>query len=264
MKAFLSILALCLACITSSLAVPTTSSVDVGQGCVEPSLANPLKTIQLQRRHELELEKRQFQLIPIAVGLWLSIAAESAAEPIIDAVAKSLNAVFGKDPTPWDGGADKCTISYSTHGGAQCQATINAKGVKSARPSNNWNVCPWINPASTAPPIQYFSDKGLGDYSIQFTATDKVAWADIPGTEKCIMEGLCNPRITFYRKDHSIILDTWMSLGDPTQGQYFGDFGGLCGNGPIKNQFKSNGMVMGYDCGVPCEGATDIPSTEGS
>ncbi|KAF9522391.1 hypothetical protein CPB83DRAFT_899665 [Crepidotus variabilis] len=222
--------------------------------------ANPLKTIELQRRHELE--KRQFQLIPMAIGLWLAIAGETTAQTFIGAIGKALQAVFGKDSTPWHSGGDRCTISFSTHGGAECQATINAKGVKSDRPSQSWNVCPWINPESTGPPIQYFSDNGVGDYSIQFTATDKVAWSGIQGTEKCIMEGLCHPRITFYRKDHSIVLDTWASLGNPTHGQYFADFGGLCGNGPIKNQFKSNGMVMGYDCGIPCAGDTDLPSSQ--
>jgi len=105
---------------------------------------------------------------------------------------------------------------------------------------NNWNVCPWTKPASTAPPashpvqsqslsectpfysrertltpnsqIQYFTDPGIGDYSIQFTATDTVAWADAPainGTTKCVAEGLCNPQLVFYRKGYNLVIDTW-------------------------------------------------------
>lgn len=117
----------------------------------------------------------------------------------------------------------------------------------SQRKASNWNVCSWNNPETTDPGVQYFTDEGVGDYSIQFTATSGVAWDGIKDTAKCVGEGLCNPRITFYREDHSIILDTWLSQGDRSDGYYHGDFKGLCGNGPVKNQFTSNGIVMGFE-----------------
>jgi hypothetical protein len=75
---------------------------------------------------------------------------------------------------------------------------------------NNQSSVGWINPESTAPPVHFFEgDPAIGLYSVQFTATDKVAWSGIPNTEKCKIEGLCNPQYIFYHKGYRIVLNTW-------------------------------------------------------
>lgn len=71
----------------------------------------------------------------------------------------------------------------------------------------------WIDPEHTAPPIHFFEgdqgDSAIGVYSVQYTATDRVAWSGIPDTEKCPFEGLCNPQYIFYHNGYQIVLNTW-------------------------------------------------------
>lgn len=67
----------------------------------------------------------------------------------------------------------------------------------------------WNNPESTGPPIHYYRDDAMGLFSIQFTATDSVAWSGVEGTKKCDFSGLCNPQIVFYRPEFELILNTW-------------------------------------------------------
>jgi hypothetical protein len=68
----------------------------------------------------------------------------------------------------------------------------------------------WNNPGSTDPPVHFFEgDPAIGLYSVQFTATDTVAWGGIPNTQKCHIEGLCNPQYIFYRKGYRIAINTW-------------------------------------------------------
>lgn len=113
-------------------------------------------------------------------------------------------------------------------------------------------------------PVLRFSNEissGIGYYSVQFTATDTVAWSGIPNTQTCVAEGLCNPQLVFYRDGYNIQLNTWESQGSVSAGQYSGNFNGLCGNGPVKDQFQSNGVVMGFDCGIPCWNDADLPGT---
>ncbi|KAF9529553.1 hypothetical protein CPB83DRAFT_882754 [Crepidotus variabilis] len=181
------------------------------------------------------------------------------------ALLGATSTAFGQEsePGPWESGEGKCTISFSTHAGGECWALLTTHGVDAVveHSSGDWNVCAWNNPETTDPGIQHFTDKGIGHYSVQFTATSGVAWDGIQGTEKCVQEGLCNPRLTFYRDGYTLVLDTWLSQGDASAGYYSGDFKGLCSNGPVKDQFTSNGAVMGWDCGIPCEGIATLPST---
>jgi hypothetical protein len=71
----------------------------------------------------------------------------------------------------------------------------------------------WIDPENTEPPAHFFEgangDPAIGPYSVQYTATDRVAWSGIEGTEKCYFEGLCNAQYIFYHKDYDIVLNTW-------------------------------------------------------
>lgn len=67
----------------------------------------------------------------------------------------------------------------------------------------------WNNPQSTAPPVIYFESDFLGHYSVQFTATDQVAWNGIDGTQTCVIEGICNPQYVFFRNGYNIVLNTW-------------------------------------------------------
>lgn len=58
---------------------------------------------------------------------------------------------------------DNCQVTYHTQGGEHCYAQTYAAPASgnSSTDANthddNWNVCPWVNPASTAPPVQYFT-----------------------------------------------------------------------------------------------------------
>jgi hypothetical protein len=71
----------------------------------------------------------------------------------------------------------------------------------------------WNDPEHTAPPLHFFEgaqgDPAIGLYSVQYTATDRVAWSGIPGTEKCYIEGLCNPQYIFYHRGFQMVLNTW-------------------------------------------------------
>lgn len=72
---------------------------------------------ELQKRHA-EVEKRQAQLLELAVGVFLSIAAESAGETLAGSIANALTAAFGGDDAPWSNG-DNCQVKFSTHGGVR-------------------------------------------------------------------------------------------------------------------------------------------------
>ncbi|KZW01009.1 hypothetical protein EXIGLDRAFT_738626 [Exidia glandulosa HHB12029] len=248
----------------------TTASMLLATAAVASAVPAPVtgaRLRELQDRHAEVETKRQAQgLIALSVGVWLAIAGESAGETLAGDVAQALSAAFGQDDTPWSTDGN-CQAKFSTQGGANCKLSTSA-AEKSGNSTgdanthdNNWNVCPWIDPQNNDPPVQYFTDPGIGDYSVQFTATDEYTFAGIDNTQKCVAEGLCNPRFTFFRTGYSIVLDTWLSQGDVTEGEYSGDFHGLCGNGPIKDQFSTGGDVIGYDCAIPCWNDADLPST---
>ena len=119
-------------------------------------------------------------------------------------------------------------------------------------------MCPWIDPENNDPPIQYFTDPGIGDYSIQFTATDEYAWDGIDNTETCVAQGLCNPRITFYRDGYDIHIDTWRSSGTSD----LGEPNGVCehGDNEVEDQFSKGGDVLGDACEIPCWNDVQVPN----
>ncbi|KAF4471777.1 Fibronectin type III domain [Fusarium albosuccineum] len=124
--------------------------------------------------------------------------------------------------------------------------------------------CAWVNPESTGPGLKFFEgDQGIGKFSIQYTATDKVAWSGTPDTKKCPFEGLCNPQLMFYRDGYAVVLNTWLSQGEISACQYSNgeDCKGLCNSG-VKDQFSPNGMKWGGDCAIPCIGDTDLPDSK--
>jgi hypothetical protein len=147
------------------------------------------------------------------------------------------------------------------------------------------NSSGWNDPENTTPPVHFFEgangDPAIGAYSVQYTATDRVAWGGIEGTETCHIEGLCNPQYIFYHKDYDIVLNTWRefpqdlacfvlfllwslvlfltvflrseSQGEVSACQYSQgeDCKGMCSSG-VKNQFWSGGVLWGGDCAIPC------------
>ncbi|OAA61965.1 Fibronectin type III domain protein [Niveomyces insectorum RCEF 264] len=179
----------------------------------------------------------------------------------IDSVLQQIANLFLGSTLEWWDQTSRCRTHFKTHGGGEEDISIYAKGHKSPTSENKQNIG-WNNPASTAPPVLYFDDADIGPYSVQFTATDTVAWSGIPNTEKCYILGLCNPQYIFYHKGYNIILNTWESQGDVTSCQYSKghDCKGLCLSG-VENQFSKGGVVWGGYCAIPCyDDLSDLPS----
>lgn len=82
---------------------------------------------------------------------------------------------------------------------------------------------------------------GIGDFSIEFTAKDGTIGPD--GGAKCLTQGMCNPKITFYRNGYQLILKTWETVYEGND--YTGARSGLCQGGVLTAAGKG-GETMGY------------------
>lgn len=159
---------------------------------------------------------------------------------------------FESDEIWFDTG--RCRASFRTQGGGNEGVWSYDKGYDYDHPSGTHKFdAGWINPANTAPPVHYYHDEGVGDFSVQFTATGEHAWSGISGTKKCGFEGLCNPQLVFYRDGYTLVLNTWQSQGSSAECYYSNGerCGGLCKSG-VRNQFSSGGMKWAGDCAIPC------------
>lgn len=218
------------------------------------------------------LEKRVPPVIGFIAGLYLALAGRATGE-LTKAIGKQMEKVFwGRNTAPWND-SDNCVVEFSTHGGGECKATVWAAARTGHKGKyfhaadegpKDWPNCAWVNPSDdNPPPVQFFNDAGLGKYSFQMTATKEKTFSGNGNKgRKCVGEGLCHPQIIFYRDDFDLVLNTWESQGDLSAGGYTGDYKGLCGGGPVKDQFKKGGLVMGFDCAVPCADDGALPSTK--
>ncbi|KAJ1333147.1 hypothetical protein MN608_03137 [Microdochium nivale] len=156
---------------------------------------------------------------------------------------------------------DRCRVSFETKGGGNEGIWSYKPGATYYKPTGTHKFhAGWNSPGKNDPPVHYFDDAGVGSFSVQFTATDEVAWDGVKGTRKCGFEGLCDPQLVFYRDGYSIVLNTWQSQGSKAE-CYYSDgkrCGGMCSSG-VKDQFASGGMKWAGDCAVPCsnEGRSD-------
>jgi len=67
----------------------------------------------------------------------------------------------------------------------------------------------WVDPKNNDLPIHYFGDEWLGNYSVQFTATNEDTCGGIEGIKKYYFQGLCFPQYVFYCKGYNILLNAW-------------------------------------------------------
>lgn len=232
--------------------------------------ANALQPIPIYGPHD-GLDKRVPPVIGFIAGLYLALAGRAGGE-LAKSLGKQMERVFGgRNTAPWRD-SDNCVVEFSTHGGGRCKATAYAAARTGHKAKyfhaadegpKDWRSCAWVNPSDdNPPPVQFFDDPGLGRYSFQMTATkEKTFSGNGNKARKCVGQGLCHPQIIFYRDDFDLVLNTWESQGDLSVGGYTGDYKGLCGGGPVKDQFKKGGLVMGFDCAVPCAGDGTLPST---
>ncbi|KAM5346852.1 hypothetical protein ACJ41O_009857 [Fusarium nematophilum] len=212
------------------------------------------------------LDKRIFHIFGLA-GMAL-VETGGAIAGIAGGLANRLQGIFTGDNQEqiWHNHGH-CRTYFQTDDGGICHMRTYDKGSADATATHDWrdtDGCAWINPESTGPGIKFFEgDQGIGKYSIQYTATDEVAWSGTPDTKTCVMEGLCNPQLMFYRDGYAIVLNTWLSQGDVSACQYSNgeDCKGLCNSG-VKDQFSKNGMIWGGDCAIPCIGDTDLPDSK--
>ncbi|KFY69383.1 hypothetical protein V496_00318 [Pseudogymnoascus sp. VKM F-4515 (FW-2607)] len=207
------------------------STVDPGNGTANP------------------LAERQDTAAMLIAGLFILLAELGAdVGTILGEIAK----LFGGSTKEWWDQTSRCRTHFQTHGGGQEKIETFAKESDKATTSKDSDIY-WNNPSSTAPPILYYDDPDIGPYSVQFTATDTVAWSGIPDTEKCYIQGLCNPQYVFYHKQYNLALNTWQSQGDISSCQYSNgeDCKGLCMSG-VLDQFSKDGDVWGGKCAIPC------------
>ncbi|PLN80644.1 hypothetical protein BDW42DRAFT_185945 [Aspergillus taichungensis] len=148
---------------------------------------------------------------------------------------------------PYETESGNCLMYISTQGGGNCNVNTTpgertGKGSDPTEHNGDWNVC-WWDDEKKISGTQYFTDPGIGKYSIVFTAKDKdEVNEEIEGAKGCQGEGICNPQVTFYRDGYNIILNTWESLAGDVDKEY-GE--GLCSGG-VKDQFHKGGMVFGW------------------
>ncbi|RHZ67377.1 uncharacterized protein CDV56_109579 [Aspergillus thermomutatus] len=219
-------------------------------------MLNKHEVIPVQRSNLTEQvphEKRVYQVFGLLGVQLLSSLGLKALEEVIDALLD----LFTSDDIIWTD-RDNCRAYFSTQGGGNENFRTYARGHGNPT-AEEWKNVGWNNPESTAPPVHFFEgDPAIGLYSVQFTATDRVAWRGVPNTVKCYIEGLCNPQYIFYHKGYRIVLNTWESQGRISACQYSGgeDCLGLCSSG-VKDQFGSGGVRWGGDCAIPC--VDDVP-----
>ncbi|PKY08864.1 hypothetical protein P168DRAFT_314912 [Aspergillus campestris IBT 28561] len=200
---------------------------------------------------ESELDKRN----PVAIIMGMTMIGASG-----NSAAQVVNMNFD-DSLPFNEGSGNCRMFISTQGGVNCdvETTPDSRagvGTDTTKHDGDWNVC-WWDDEKKISGRQYFTDPGIGKYSIVFTARDSDnVNEDIEGAEGCEGEGMCHPQVTFYRDGYDLVLNTWESV---YQGSVSPDGVGLC-QGGVLDQFHKGGMVLGYTCAVPCEGDKGIPS----
>ncbi|CAK7201479.1 hypothetical protein SEUCBS139899_004183 [Sporothrix eucalyptigena] len=215
----------------------------------------PFNDAVTQARAQL-LQRRQSpqeiaELIEDFVDMFLVLAATEVSGEFAK-ISTEIDKMFIGDDVVWWDSDEYCRVHYQTKGGANEEIESFARGTYNPTSLTGLNIG-WNDPASTAPPIFFFDDPVLGPYSVQFTATDTVAWSGANYTEKCIVQGLCNPQYVFYHRGYRLVLDTWLTQGEVSSCQYTQghDCKGLCSSGVI-NQFSTGGDVWGGDCAVPC------------
>ncbi|KAL5002990.1 hypothetical protein BDV10DRAFT_156740 [Aspergillus recurvatus] len=221
-------------------------------------MMNTHEVIPVQRSNLSEVaphahEKRVYQVFGLLGLTILSRLGLKALEEVIDALLD----LFTAEDIIWTN-RDNCRAYFSTQGGGNENFRTYGKGHGKPTAEDKINVG-WNNPESTDPPIHFFEgDPAIGLYSVQYTATDKVAWSGIANTEKCHIQGLCNPQYIFYHKGYRIVLNTWESQGRVSACQYSGgeDCLGLCSSS-VKDQTTSGGVTWGGDCAIPC--IDDVP-----
>ncbi|PLB40891.1 putative cyclin [Aspergillus candidus] len=203
---------------------------------------------------ESGLQKRN----PVAiVGMFIELLRGTQ---IIGRTKGRLNKVGGGPASPYEAESGNCLMYISTQGGGNCN--VNTTPGKSTgldadptKHDGDWNVCWWDDKAKMSG-RQFFTDPGIGKYSIVFTAKDQdIVNEEIEGTEACGGEGICNPQVTFYRDGYNIVLNTWQSDAGDVNMEY-GQ--GLCSGG-VTDAYKKGGMEFGYTCAVPCEGDEGLP-----
>jgi hypothetical protein len=172
-----------------------------------PAIGEKRDEMERRQSHAQDLMTRRDpidDLIEIVTGIYVAIEGSSTATTTANDIINAISTAF--DPlgaeNPWQDSGN-CLLSYSTHGGVDCSVTVtpaDSSGNSTATThDNDWNVCPWTD-FSQPPPVQYWTDPGIGDYSIRFTATDTNTWNDpsAPNTVNCVAQGLCNAQLTFY------------------------------------------------------------------
>ncbi|KAL2785451.1 hypothetical protein BJX66DRAFT_343088 [Aspergillus keveii] len=196
-------------------------------------------------------ERRLFHVFGL---LGVYVASRVGASALQNVLGEILEVFLGDDII-WSN-KEYCRAYFSTHGGGNEEFRTYARDSSDRTSQVNINSG-WIDPENTTPPVHFFEgangDAAIGTYSVQYTATDRVAWSGIEGTEKCYIEGLCNPQYIFYHKEYDIVLNTWQSQGQVSACQYSQgeDCKGMCSSG-VKNQFWSGGVLWGGDCAIPC------------
>ncbi|KAL4864153.1 hypothetical protein BDV12DRAFT_201386 [Aspergillus spectabilis] len=182
-------------------------------------------------------EKRIFQVFGLlGVNLLTGLVAE-ALQKVLDALLES----FTSDDIIWTN-QENCRAHFTTQGGGNENFRTYAKDHGDPT-AEEWKNVGWNNPESTAPPVHFLDgDPAICLYSVQYTATDRVAWSGIPNTVKCNMRGCA----------------TLKSQGRISACLYSGgeDCLGLCSSG-VKDQFQSGGVCWGGDCAIPC--LDDVP-----
>ncbi|KAH7031569.1 uncharacterized protein B0I36DRAFT_363242 [Microdochium trichocladiopsis] len=172
--------------------------------------AGHFSTIQRRGEQALDndIEKRNPEVL---AGMLLS--SRLSAE-IIKRIYKNLKDVFDTDNHETWFNENRCRTSFRTNGGVTEGIWSYDKGFGYRDPSGSHVFeAAWIDPENNDPPVHYYSDKGIGDFSVQFTATDSYAWDGIDGTKNCPFQGLCNPQFVFYRDRYNIIFSTWFCYG---------------------------------------------------
>ncbi|KAI1839515.1 hypothetical protein JX266_014274 [Neoarthrinium moseri] len=171
---------------------------------------------------------------------------------------EAIKSLITADEHVWES-KEHCRTTWRTKGGGNEHILSYDKDEEAASIDSQQNIG-WNNPASTAPPRFFFESPGIGQYSVQFTVTDTVAWSGTPNTKKCYVEGLFNPQYVFYHDGYNIILNTWQSQGIESDCYYLSNCQGLCTLGVYSQ--GANGDSVGGSCAIPCkdEGAGSLPS----
>ncbi|KAJ5815874.1 hypothetical protein N7447_008107 [Penicillium robsamsonii] len=228
--------------------------------------ANPLPADELSnsvteivsREPELHMLNKRSPVI-LGLGVYAFIEAAGAAGGLsLGTLANILTNVFKPKEAPWENSDAYCTIYIRTQGGGNCHMEVEpgfAGQGQTKQEHDDWD-CAWTD-LNGVPPIASFNDPGIGNFRVQFAATDKATY---DGSPKCVSEGLCSPRLEFQRNGFYMRIDSWESQGDTTEGEYSGDYGGVCYT-YVEDQFTSGGHKLATKCAVPCENQNVIPDS---